>query len=489
MPFFDTIVLTSSHGLIQPHLAPHIPMKVISDYRKDNPIETASFGLFDSSSPNYTNYYPDVKASDLIPQADEIFMPVVRALSEVVVHKTWQPVDFSRNNVLKNSVAMLNAQSVYVDHETALGNALGVVYETFWEDSYKTKSGQTVPAGINARLKIDGKSNPRLVRLMNMDPPAVHSLSVTVRFGWEPSHKGIPTEEFLSKLGTFDKDGNLYTRVATSIQSYSELSWVGHGADPYAQIIKDGAITNPKYADMVYHNSETGQVGLKHGGIDFGTLTISNSAIPTPINNNNTNPVQTDSDMKSIIALLALTLGYKLDNTKPDAEVELELLPKLQEYLTTSGANASSLEKLTGTNQSQEQEITQLKASVEELKGKLNTDPSLLAAAKKYQESLTADIKRLAAITGQAESTYAELVESGEVKMLEYLRNTLSDQVEQKFPIKCQKCNSTEVTRASAETPPLGTETPAKLSFVDKRRKKNLADSITLLQGKDSVLK
>ena len=100
-------------------------------------------------------------------------------------------LDFKTFNrdVLKKSMQMLIGQTINIDHEIAVGNAIGAVSEVFWQPAYKTKSGIEVPAGINAVLKIDGKSNPRIARGVMMDPPSIHSNSVTVRFKWEPSDR------------------------------------------------------------------------------------------------------------------------------------------------------------------------------------------------------------------------------------------------------------------------------------------------------------
>src|SRR5210317_758975 len=85
-----------------------------------------------------------------------------------------------------------------------------------------------------------------------MDPPSVHSVSVTVTFEWKPSHKFEDENEFYGKLGTYDDKGELVRRVVTKIHAYHEISFVAHGADPYAQKIVDGKIANPEYAATQY---------------------------------------------------------------------------------------------------------------------------------------------------------------------------------------------------------------------------------------------
>ena len=476
--FEDVIMLVSSQAVIHGHLGLNVPMDVVSNYRKENPIDVEKFGLFDSSSPNYTNYYPDVKADDLVPKDGELATPLVRALSEVVVHKGYNPVDFSQNNVLKNAVQKLVGQSVYVDHETALGNALGVVYETSWEEGYTATNGKKVPAGINARLKIDGKSNPRLVRLMNMDPPAVHSLSVTVRFKWAPSHPSIPMEEFVSKLGTYDDKGQMYRRIATEISSFSEISFVGHGADPYAQIIKDGNIVNPEYADLVY-NSADGKPYVKSVFYDFRALdTISNSTTIPIISNNNKPPIQ----MKAIIALLCAHFQVSPEAVSED-KVDAQFLPQLQKALADATALEANQEKVTGL----ETQVSNLEQEVENLKAEAMKAPAFTKIGEKAQEELLTEVKRLNGIVGNTPESLEPLIASANYETLSYLKNMFSLQADEKMPLTCKSCGSHEVNRASAVPNNPGGGDEAKPNIITRLRNKRLEESTKMIASQPSI--
>jgi len=66
-----------------------------------------------------------------------------------------------------------------------------------------------------------------------MDPPSIHSNSVTVRFNHVMSHPEL-NEEFWNLAGTKDKKVTIHL-IADEITSYKETSFVNHGADPYAQ--------------------------------------------------------------------------------------------------------------------------------------------------------------------------------------------------------------------------------------------------------------
>ena len=187
---------------------------------------------------------------------EEFIEPMFRLLSETIVSKNWNPTDFGQNGVLKASMKMLLGQTVNCDHETNIGNAIGAVSQVMWQESYKDGSF-TIPAGINGILKIDGKANPRIARGILMEPPSIHSNSVTVQFKWDKSHPQMEDNEFYQKLGTYDSKGVMVRRIVTEIVRYLETSLVSHGADSFAQKIgSDGKIINPTFAKRTWASYE-----------------------------------------------------------------------------------------------------------------------------------------------------------------------------------------------------------------------------------------
>src|SRR6476659_5363157 len=54
--------------------------------------EISSFGLFESATPNYTTYYPDVTPEDLLPVSEDFIYPIFRCLSATVVFKGYRPI-------------------------------------------------------------------------------------------------------------------------------------------------------------------------------------------------------------------------------------------------------------------------------------------------------------------------------------------------------------------------------------------------------------
>ena len=450
--FRDTVKLGFGHNLVRADIPGVIGIEKFSKIiEKASSADLASLGLFESSSPNYTTYYPDVKAEDLVPAESDFIEPAFRALSEVIVHKNWNPIDFAKPGVLKASTGLLLGQSIYVDHETMTGNAIGAVSRSVWQEKYSANNIQ-VPAGILANLKIDGKSNPRIARGVNMDPPSVHSTSVTVEFLYEKSHE-VADEEFWRKLGSFDKDGNMYRRVATKVIKYNEISLVGHGADPFAQKTgPDGKIINPKYAGISNNSEKAVEVRKeqKFFFMDFKDL-VSNSeqeTIPLSVNDNDgEDKNNTKLSTMNFLVALCKHLGITTDGqTQEQLEAQLTaLLPSLG----NTTALTASVTALTNDK-------TRLEAEVADLKAKQPTEEvTTLQAFKtaRLKETREETIRLYTVLSGDkpAEAILTVLkAETTPFETLAALGLQYKTQLEKDMPITCKSCGSTEVNRASA---------------------------------------
>jgi hypothetical protein len=163
----------------------------------------------------------------IVPCDDDYIYPLFRALSQTVIEGYW--IDYSRPGVLEESTPLLAGQTVYADHHFwNVEKWLGVVNESQWDGEGQDSDG--VP-GINVELKIDALLNPRIARGLLMQPPAIHSASVTVLFEYEYSHPDLLEEgRFWDLLGE-EADGELVRLIATKILAYWELSLVFQGAD------------------------------------------------------------------------------------------------------------------------------------------------------------------------------------------------------------------------------------------------------------------
>ena len=439
------LTLSSGHSIVLGHKPGKIKNEDLSHQleSENNCTNVESFGLWEVATPNYATYYPDVTQDDLKPKDEEFIQPVFRMLSKVTVNKGWRPIDFSKGDVLKKSMQMLIGQTINIDHEIAVGNAIGAVSEVYWQNAYKTKSGIEVPAGINAVLKIDGKSNPRIARGVMMDPPSIHSNSVTVRFKWEPSHTLDDEGTFWSLLGTYDSNGEMYRLVVTEIMGYSETSLVSHGADPYAQKIKDdGEVVNPEYADKQYSFSKDQEgKSLKFFTYDYKQelkLVADADSIPT-VNNNNKNQQQKSFNMDELIKSITSEFNF----TAEDSLSKENLVTKLKEKFSA---------------QSQEvQALKQEKSDLETKVSGLEDEMASLKANNNELENITSqtkdEAKRLYKLAKDkdADENIISLLDKADLKTASSFVKQYQKEVDEKFTQKCGECGSTNISRGSAQ--------------------------------------
>ena len=436
------ISLGSSHSLILGHKPDVLDHKRICDKLASERKSMMNFGLFDTASPNYSTYYPDLDVADLTPKDEDFIYPVFRALSMAIVSKGF-PIDFSAEGILKASMNKLIGQSINIDHETAVGNAVGSVKEVFWQDSYKTSDGITVPAGINMVMMIDGKSNPRIARGIMMDPPSIHSNSVSIRFKWEPSHQFEEKWEFYEKVGTYDKDGTLVRAVVTEIMSYSETSLVAHGADVFAQKVgSDGKIINPGYSNSVYEfsdedkNDVNATVHIDYKNTDtkeqsFSGMFSMNSAIPTDLNTSSSNKNNNK-------------------NVTPMKKEDLEKLTSKFNFAEGELTEDNYIAKISEKLSEKETEITNLTQKYDDLKAGLLSDEefkTMKADAEVGKTALTdtrAEALRLYNLAkgDKADATIVNLINASTIDQAKSLLTQYKDEAETKFSATCS-CGKT----------------------------------------------
>jgi hypothetical protein len=466
-PRIDSIRLIGGHSLILGYKPDKLSLSQVNKVAIDHPQDFGQFGLFDSSTPNYTTYYPDVTAEDLKPQDDEFIYPVFRMLSNVTVHPGHNPIYFNED-VLKKNMYKLIGQTVNVDHETAVGNAIGTVQSVEWQDAYTTKDGIKVPSGINAVLKIDGKSNPRLARAIMMDPPAIHSNSVTVTFAWEKSHPTMTDADFWDQLGTKAKDGKIVQRMVTHIQAFHETSLVSHGADYFAQIIgKDGKIVNPSYAASKYPFSEQtpdDKKSAKTFSYDYkeelSSVSLNDITIPEETNNNN----NTGTTMKEYLAVLAALLGFTAEelteeNYRDKVKSQIASLKDANKPQPLVIGSLTGVEAVTA-------ELTRLQG----IENTYNQGKDQIDLAATVTTELRQDTLRLYRLSlgekGTEDAQLTGVIEKADYATLKALNKQYNDLTEGQFQLTCSSCGSHEVTRAS--TKPAGSDDAPTIKSTDE---------------------
>lgn len=493
----ETIKLIGGHALIMGHRPEKISMsKMVEKLEKDGQ-DFASLGLFDTSTPNYANYYPDVTAEDLTPKDGEFIEPVFRLLSNVTVQSGYNPIHFPAD-VLKKSMYKLIGQTINIDHETALGNAIGSVKSVEWQNAY-TKDGVKVPAGINGTLKIDGKSNPRIARGIMMDPPSIHSESVTVNFQWVKSHPNMSDEEFRNKLGSLDDKGKLVQKVASNILAYHEISLVAHGADPFAQKIgKDGKIVNTAYA-----GARTGQLSaedlkddLRDASMiwdwkDLSSATANGSEIilnsykenETLINNE-----QNQLEMKELLRLLETMFGLEVNSlTEENHVAELAKFKVGYDAMVVKAKATDTPVSILGLSgvENIEKEITELRTFKATVPTNLTEIQGLATVASTVITELREDTKRLYNLSlgekGKADDNIIALIDAADHKSLTALHKQYDESTEKMFGFVCE-CGSHNVTRASASSSQGGE------SFVEKTSEQIIEHFTSVSEGKKGFL-
>lgn len=367
LKFTDTMILSGGHSVMANHLPGTIPLQSFSEnYFKSTKVDTEKYGLFGANT-DYNTYYPNVTKEDLNPKDSEFIEPVFRLLSNCIVAKDYNPTEFPEE-VLKASMNLLVGQTVNCDHETEIGNAIGSVKSVSWQDSYKADNGVVIPGGINGVLKIDAKANPRIARGILMDPPSIHSNSVTVMFEWEKSHN-MSDAEFREKFNTKLYDGSLVRRIAKKIIAYRETSLVSHGADPFAQIIANGKINNPDYAGARYYSYADVQpmdldtLKTKISYYDFKGLHQVDTMHNTSkfINEGNQNP-QKNNNMNEVEKFLEQLFGQDMLSLAEGSTPTVELaLSQIKDIISENQSLSEAKTKAEG-------EVTSLKEEVDSLK-------------------------------------------------------------------------------------------------------------------------
>jgi hypothetical protein len=201
--------------------------------------QTESLGVGSASQAAPTSPANFETLEDLQPKEADYIYRDFRAISAAPFN--CYGLDFSKPGVLKASTPLLANQTVYKDHiYWSVDRWIGVISESAWDEAGAQSEGV---AGINVKLKLDWKKDPWTARGLLMEPPAIHSFSVTLLFEFDYSHPDLVEEHrFWSMLGE-EVNGQVVRLIVTKIIAYWEGSLVFQGADEYAKQLPgaDGA--------------------------------------------------------------------------------------------------------------------------------------------------------------------------------------------------------------------------------------------------------
>lgn len=451
----ESMIIGSGHTIMAGFLPTGVEPQTFSEnFYRWNHVSKESvekLGLFGSDI-DYNTYYPNLTKEDLTPNADEFIEPVFRLLSATIVSKNWNPTDFSQPGILKASMRMLLGQTVNCDHSTDIGNAIGSVSQVMWQEGYKDGNFM-IPAGINGVLKIDGKANPRIARGILMDPPSIHSNSVTVQFKWDKSHPGMDERDFWDKLGTYDEKGNMIRKIVTEVVRYLETSLVSHGADSFAQKIgEDGKIINPEFAKRTWTSFAEYQEDTKKAYYftdfkeDINSYQENNDTPPNNINTNN--PLNNNTMNKELKEFLEKLFGDNLLSLAEGQEVSTELaLSAVQSLVNSKKTLEASITNLTTEKNQLSEQITQKDAEIANLTAMATVGKNHIASLR---EEVVGNYKKLKG--DKVDETIVTMLnaETTGLQTLISLNKDYKAQLEEKFPLTCSKCGSHDVTRSSS---------------------------------------
>lgn len=451
----ESMIIGSGHTIMAGFLPTGVEPQTFSEnFYRWNHVSKESvekLGLFGSDI-DYNTYYPNLTKEDLTPNADEFIEPVFRLLSATIVSKNWNPTDFSQPGVLKASMKMLLGQTVNCDHSTDIGNAIGSVSQVMWQEGYKDGNFM-IPAGINGVLKIDGKANPRIARGILMDPPSIHSNSVTVQFKWDKSHPDMDDRDFWDKLGTYDEKGNMIRKVVTEVVRYLETSLVSHGADSFAQKIgEDGKIINPEFAKRTWTSFAEYQEDTKKAYYftdfkeDINSYQENNDTPPNNINTNN--PLNNNTMNKELKEFLEKLFGDNLLSLAEGQEVSTELaLSAVQSLVNGKKTLETKITNLTTEKDQLTEQITQKDAEIANLTAMSTVGKNYIASLR---EEVVGNYKKLKG--DKVDETIVTMLnaETTGLQTLISLNKDYKAQLEEKFPLTCSKCGSHDVTRSSS---------------------------------------
>lgn len=452
----DSMVIGQGHTIMAGYIPEAVGAKAFSEnyykWKNPTPDSIAQFGFWGGDI-DYNTYYPNLDKSELTPKDEEFIEPMFRLLSETIVSKNWNPTDFGQNGVLKASMKMLLGQTVNCDHETNIGNAIGAVSQVMWQESYKDGSF-TIPAGINGILKIDGKANPRIARGILMDPPSIHSNSVTVQFKWNKSHPDMEENEFYQKLGTYDSKGVMVRRIVTEVVRYLETSLVSHGADAFAQKIgDDGKIINPNFAKRTwasyeeYRDDKSKQYFFTDYKSDLSSLKENDTRDSFNDNDAKDNH-SNENNMNELEKFLESLFGDNMLTLEEGKEMNQEtVVACIQNLVSSRNTLQTSVDNLTTEKTSLTEQISNLNAEVANLKEMATVGKNHIASLR---ESAVETYKKL--MGENADETIVTMLnaETTGITTLVSLTKDYQARLEEKFPLTCSKCGSKDVNRASS---------------------------------------
>jgi hypothetical protein len=289
-----------------------------------------------------------------------------------------------------------------------------------------------------------------------MDPPSIHSNSVTVQFVWDKSHPEMSDEDFWDKIGTYDSKGVMVRRVVTNIVRYLETSLVSHGADAYAQKIgSDGKIINPGFANRTWNSyseyqKESPKVYAFQDLKELETQDENNNNTQSLSNKEtfNSEPQKNKNMNQELKEFLEKLFGENMLQLAEGQEQSCDAVISLVAQLVKD--KNSFAEQLSN----KDTEITSLKQSIAQKDTEIANLNEMATVGKNHIASLReATVTAYKKLNGDnVDETIVTMINADTtgLQTLLSLKKDYEARLEEKFPLHCAKCGSHDINRASS---------------------------------------
>lgn len=245
----------------------------------------------------------------------EYYVCLARILSAAVT--PYRMFDFSRGDVLKNSVPLFDGLTLYANHRADVNDWKGLIQEPVWDD-------KNTPNGINAKVVIDRTVDPKLAR--GVETKALRSFSVTIWFNYERSHPDLAG--FWDRMGEM-VDGEMVRLIVTEITNAGEVSVVWEGEDPFAKTFEAGTGQGDPGTDG-NHNTNTGGEEMK---LTATTMALLGLAAGTEVTGELLEGKI--NEMLKTLQTKVTSLEGEVTTLKPDAAIGVQTLKETRESAVT----------------------------------------------------------------------------------------------------------------------------------------------------------
>ena len=264
--------------------------------------------------------------------------------------------------------------------------------------------------------------------------------------------------DFYEKLGTYDAKGNMIRRMVTEIVRYMETSLVSHGADSFAQKIGDnGHIINPTYAQRSwgsykeYNEDKSKQYFFYDIKQDVDSYQEKTDDTHPSLNNNEDNSNQSEIKMnKELQEFLEKLFGQNMLTLGEGKEAsQEEAISLIQGLVSEKASLTEQVTNLTTEKTQLSEKVTNLEAQIVSLKPNAAIGETYV---KSLRETAVANYKKMQGDKVDEKDPILVMLnaETTGATTLEALNKTYEQRLSELFPMKCNKCGSKDVGRASS---------------------------------------